>query len=243
MRDELNVRPATFNAAAEVQDHRPATFTVHPPERVEGRFSPSEPLPGGWFNLGDDSTPSIRAGHAFIGPDGQLIPRRGSGDSNSSILIPRRVESIMGEEDRKKYSLAQSNQRAAGGAAYIADQVYAPGQVYEMSEVEMAQKGFKEPVTSPGINRPGYQRGESSADVSPAFTPPLDGYFSPFSPFSPISPFSMPPPPTVHSRPSSLARVSVGSPLARISYMSSASSLEEQDQPPPSDHPSNTRRL
>jgi len=35
---------------------------------------------------------------------------------NSNVYMPRRVESIMGDEDRRKYFVAQSNQKEAGGA-------------------------------------------------------------------------------------------------------------------------------
>lgn len=40
----------------------------------------------------------------------------GSGSAVNSVYMPRRVESIMGDEDRRKYMVAQSNQREAGGA-------------------------------------------------------------------------------------------------------------------------------
>jgi chitin synthase len=37
----------------------------------------------------------------------------------NSVYIPRRVESIMGDEDRRKYFVAQSNQKEAGGAYMV----------------------------------------------------------------------------------------------------------------------------
>ena len=40
----------------------------------------------------------------------------GSGSAVNSVYMPRRVESIMGDEDRRKYLVAQANQREAGGA-------------------------------------------------------------------------------------------------------------------------------
>src|SRR6195952_2256705 len=43
--DDLNVVPETFKAAAEAQKDLP----LQPPDRVEGRFTAPERLPGGWY--------------------------------------------------------------------------------------------------------------------------------------------------------------------------------------------------
>jgi len=116
--DDLNVVPETFHAAAGTY-YQPTP--LQPPDRVEGRFTAAERLPGGWYQQEDDS--SVAVGKVMKpGTRTPLYPRA-SFDSYSSIQsraesihMPRRVESIMGEEDVIRYATAQASQRAAGGA-------------------------------------------------------------------------------------------------------------------------------
>jgi len=51
----------------------------------------------------------------------------------------------MSEEDRKKYAMAQAGQRAAGGAYMMRPPT---GQVYEMTDAEMAKNGWNDSVES-----------------------------------------------------------------------------------------------
>ena len=113
----------TFKAAAEAQNAQLVRVIVplHPPDRVEGRFTAPDRGPGGWYEQFNDSMGSLAAGAVLSnGPVRILQQSRESLDSalsaqtNTSISMPRRVESIMGEEDRKKYAMAQANQREAG---------------------------------------------------------------------------------------------------------------------------------
>jgi chitin synthase len=184
--DELNVVPETFKPAVEARNNQIARKPVplQPPEILEGRFAAAEKLPGGWYEQVNDSLMSVGAGAALAGPSRYPMHSRDSFDSNvsartsnNSVYMPRRVESIMGEEDRKKYAMAQANQRAAGGAYMIG---LPQGHVYETSDAEFHKEGFKEPADSLGHfeGRPGHRRADSynslasgdgsSPDVTPA---------------------------------------------------------------------------
>ncbi|KAK3338369.1 chitin synthase-domain-containing protein [Neurospora tetraspora] len=68
-----------------------------------------------------------------------------TGGNSMSVYMPRRVESIMGEEDRRKYELAQaSSGHLVGNPTRVLGQQQQPppGQVYEFSESELRRAGF-----------------------------------------------------------------------------------------------------
>ncbi|CCC08174.1 CHS7 [Sordaria macrospora] len=70
-----------------------------------------------------------------------------TGANSMSVYMPRRVESIMGEEDRRKYELAQasSGHLVSGNPTRVLgpqQQQPPPGQVYEFSESELRRAGF-----------------------------------------------------------------------------------------------------
>lgn len=130
--EDLEVIPETFRPAAEANKdaqglrHR---VPIQPDDHIEGRFTASERLPGGYYNYENASMGTLpdmmpRNPNA---PHIPLHPRASfdsfvSGTSTSagnSVYMPRRVESIMGEEDRRKYLVAQANQREAGGAYMV----------------------------------------------------------------------------------------------------------------------------
>lgn len=186
--DELNVVPETFKPAAEARNHQLAHKPVplQPPERLEGRFTAAERLPGGWYEQINDSLMSIGASAALAGPSRNPVPSRDSFDSivsaqtsNNSVYIPRRVESTMGEEDRKKYAMAQESQRAAGGA-YMTG--FPPSQVFELSDSELQKEDSKGSIDSLGYfqGRPDHRRVDSYNSLasghgsSPEATPPLE---------------------------------------------------------------------
>lgn len=112
----------------------------------------------------------------------------------------------MSEEDRKKYALAQAGQRAPGGAHMMG----APtGQVYELSEAELAKGGWRDSAESVGAqqSRPPHSRGNSNAsDISPPGTSEGNNTLSV--------------PPTTST---GQARRSGRSPLARVSLVRTAS--------------------
>ncbi|EHL02629.1 putative Chitin synthase D [Glarea lozoyensis 74030] len=154
--DDLNVVPETFKPAADAQSSALVRTGVplQPPDKLEGRFAAAEKLPGGWYLQNNDSLVSQRiGGPSTSGPPRMPIHPRDSFDSNfdsqsstNSVYMPRRVESIMGEEDKKKYAIAQASQRAAGGA-YMTEPFYG-GHVYELTETELSKGGFKDSVES-----------------------------------------------------------------------------------------------
>lgn len=180
--DELNVVPETFKPAAEARHNQIVRRPVplQPPNRLEGRFTAAEKLPGGWYEQVNDSLMSVRAGTALAGASGNPIYSRDSFDSNvsartsnNSVYMPRRVESIMGEEDRKKYAMAQANQRAAGGAYMTGPR----GHVYKISEAELQKEGFKESgdYFDYPKGRLGHRRADSYNSLTSGDGTPLEG--------------------------------------------------------------------
>ncbi|KAF8457600.1 chitin synthase-domain-containing protein [Kalaharituber pfeilii] len=141
--EDLEVIPETFKPAAEARDqgltHRkPTGVSLQPGDHIDGRFAAPELLPDGFYNHYNDSMGTL-PDHLPRNPNAPHIPLhpRASFDSvqsgfttsaGNSVYMPRRVESIMGDEDRRKYLVAQSNQREAGGAYMEEPRDY--GQVY-----------------------------------------------------------------------------------------------------------------
>lgn len=239
MGDELNIIPETFKPAAEAQNAQLVRtgIPLQPPDRIEGRFAAAEKLPGGWYEQTNDSMGSLAAGVMLSGgPSRNLPTTRDSFDSNlsthtsiSSIYMPQRVESIMGEEERKKYAMAQASQREAGGA-YMTGRTQ--GQVYEMSDAELQKGGWKSSVESlvSHHDRPTHLGGNSceyngtaSDKISPEATPPLE--------LSPPGTLTVPQGSSAVSQTSRNGR----SPLARLSLIRTASQVSDvelEDQRP-----------
>ncbi|KAL9001662.1 MAG: hypothetical protein Q9188_005366 [Gyalolechia gomerana] len=141
--DDLNVVPETFKPAIEARhpEKRPGVVPVQPSEHLEGRFVPAERLPGGWYMQNNDSGLTL-PNMLPRNPNAPRIPLhpRDSMDSfitaasaGNSVYMPRRVESIMGDEDRRKYFFAQQAQREPGGY-YMDSGHHDHGQVYEVSD-------------------------------------------------------------------------------------------------------------
>jgi chitin synthase len=121
MGDDLNVVPETFKATADAHGSGSFPVPLQPPERLEGRFAAATQLPGGWYQQGCDSTATVNntipnRPHIPLHPRDSFDSFVSAQSGTNSVYTPRRVESIMGEEDRNKYAMAQANQRAAGGA-------------------------------------------------------------------------------------------------------------------------------
>ncbi|EKD19790.1 uncharacterized protein L3040_001863 [Drepanopeziza brunnea f. sp. 'multigermtubi'] len=181
--DDLNVVPETFKPAAEAQKDLP----LQPSHRVEGRFTAPERLPGGWYHQTNDSLVSMApGGFGAAGNRPNLHPRDSfgseisAGTSTDSVYMPRRVESIMGEEDRKKYAMAQANQKLAGGAYFMTGAGSPSGQVYEMTEADFKRGRWRASVESlescrDGANSPEMVPPPSEAGPSAAFTFPQAG--------------------------------------------------------------------
>lgn len=184
MGDDLNVILETFKPAIAAQNTQLVRGAVplQPPNRLEGRFKAAERGPGGLYQQGNDSMGSLAAGAVLsYGPGRNLQHSRESLDSNlsaqttTSISMPRRVESIMGEEDRKKYSMAQANQRAAGGA-YMTELPQA--NVFELSDTQLKKVDWKKSVESlddqSTPQRASSYNGTASGNNSPDAAIPLE---------------------------------------------------------------------
>lgn len=151
--DELNIKLESFPPAAEGKN----TVPIHPAEGVEGRFAAPEMDPDGYYanaNISGLTIPTTRRTNLNTLPI--ALHPRDSFDSEftsgtNSICLPRRVESIMGEdEDEQKVFMGEEDQR----------------------KVEMARQtrasaslGFD---VSPSPGSIGYDRSRS---LSPARTP------------------------------------------------------------------------
>ncbi|RDL33631.1 Nucleotide-diphospho-sugar transferase [Venustampulla echinocandica] len=230
--DELNVVPETFKPAAEAQKNRMVRTGVPlmPPEQIEGRFTAPERLPGGWYHQDNESIGSTEFGG--FGSSSQWRPpahSRGSFDSgfslptnNSSVYMPRRVESIMGDEDKKKYAMAQATQKAAGGA-YMSGPPR--GKVYEISEAD-PREDWKDSVESFGsyYDRPELRQRDANYSDADVYSSPEAGPSA--------QPLTAPQVPQTASN--NTNRGSGGSPLARANTSgadSNESAIELEEQP------------
>ncbi|KAK4697286.1 chitin synthase, partial [Lecanoromycetidae sp. Uapishka_2] len=141
--DDLNIVPETFKPATLARNptKKVGTVPVQPSEHMEGRFAAAEQLPDGWFQQRNDSgflLPNMLPKEHDAG--NMPIHRRNSWDSIDttaySIYMPRRVESIMGDEDRAKYLIAQQAQQQPRGGAYMRVPTQEQGVVYEMNDAD-----------------------------------------------------------------------------------------------------------
>ncbi|KAI4143632.1 MAG: hypothetical protein L6R39_004501 [Caloplaca ligustica] len=139
--DDLNVVPETFKPAVEARhpEKRPGVVPLQPSEHLDGRFAPAERLPGGWYMQNNDSGLTLpntlprnpNAPHIPLHPRDSMDSFITAASAGNSVYMPRRVESIMGDEDRRKYLFAQQAQREPGGY-YMESNNH--GQVYEVSD-------------------------------------------------------------------------------------------------------------
>ncbi|KAK3491672.1 chitin synthase-domain-containing protein [Neurospora crassa] len=82
-----------------------------------------------------------------------------TGGNSMSVYMPRRVESIMGEEDRRKYELAQASSGhlvASNPTRVLGSQQQGPppGQVYEFAESELRRAGYDCTDSTPEYGQP-----------------------------------------------------------------------------------------
>ena len=190
--DDLNVVPETFKPAVEAQHPGKTVPTVplQPTGHVEGRFAPAEHLPGGWYLQNNDSGLTL----PNMLPRDPNVPRiplhpRDSFDSlvtsaspTNSVYMPRRVESIMGDEDRRKYFFAQQAQQTPTGA-YMSMEVQDHGHVYEMGDDLDNKRAWTESAES--VDSEEYQ----NQDI-PRYSRDMYGRHSPV--FAPKQPAGVP---------------------------------------------------
>ena len=147
--DDLNVVPETFKPAVHEQNpEKPiGSVPLQPTERLEGRFAPAERLPGGWYMQNNDSGLTLpnmmprnpNAPHIPLHPRDSFDSFITSASAGNSVYMPRRVESIMGDEDRRKYLFAQQPQRDS--RLSYAESHHHGGRVYEMNDDGTDHKG------------------------------------------------------------------------------------------------------
>ncbi|KAI0852440.1 glycosyltransferase family 2 protein [Daldinia vernicosa] len=163
--DDLNVVPETFIPAAEVQRRKSkgkeagtvqrSKSNVLPPEKVEGKFAAPEKKANGFYAYPEESTFSFNTPEGSGSGSRYVLRDRDSVDSflttgNNSIYLPRRVESIMGDEDRKKYQMAQASQYNQFVEKSKKFAIPPPGQVYEFSDLELEKRGWDVKVPEGG---------------------------------------------------------------------------------------------
>ena len=167
--DDLNVVPETFKSPADAGNAVP----LQPPGRLEGRFAAPERLPGGWYQQGNDSTTPVGVNPPNLHPQNPARSRESfdslvsAQSATISIYMPRRVESFMGEEDQKKYALAQANQRAAGGA-YMSG-ANPPNQITEISKENFNKGHWSESAESLASDKGSPQHSRATSGNSVTF--------------------------------------------------------------------------
>jgi chitin synthase len=156
--------------------NKPSGSKLQPPDKAEGKFAARERKPNGFYAHTEESFYSVNllAGSSSELPTHRYeLPHRDSwesfmsGTGNNSVYFPRRVESIMGEEDRKKYEMAQQSQynQFLGKSKQFA--VPPAGQVYEIPDAEMSKAGWTDPVGTPySDNVPENHQRQGSASSS-----------------------------------------------------------------------------
>lgn len=158
--DELNIVPETFIPAAEAKGKGKAIGVQRtrskllPPDKAEGKFTAPEKKADGFYTHPEESAYSVNLMSDGLPKSNFDLVHRDSWDSfmtdspgpGNSVYFPRRVESIMGEEDRKKYEMAQANQYNSWVAKSKQYAVPPTGQVYEFSDAELARGGWTDTV-------------------------------------------------------------------------------------------------
>lgn len=177
--DDLNIVPESFIPAATERQEMAmkegklggglgrSKSVLQPPDKVAGKFAAPERTPSGWYRHPDDSMASVGP---FAGTSqfarSKGLAHRDSFDStmsaqtsgNFSVYMPRRVESIMGEEDRRKYELAQASQLSQVANNSRLYQSPPSGQVFEFSETELRRAGFTEAADTLASDKPAHRR-------------------------------------------------------------------------------------
>jgi chitin synthase len=102
--DELNVIPETFKPAMEARHPgRPKVTALQPSAALEGVFAPAEELPGGWYKQSGASETSMpeMLQKARVRPL-RPISFESAASSDYSITLPRRLASMLGEDERRR---------------------------------------------------------------------------------------------------------------------------------------------
>ncbi|MCJ1228002.1 hypothetical protein MMC12_004661 [Toensbergia leucococca] len=189
--DDLNIVPETFKPAIDARHpaKHPSAVPLQPSDHIEGRFAPAERLPGGWYMQNNDSGLTLpnmlprdpNAPHIPLHPRDSFDSFVTSASAGNSVYMPRRVESIMGEEDRRKYFFAQQAQREPGGAYMNGS---CQGHVYDLGDETGNKETWSDSIESLGSKPAMHSRASSYAESnspgsrSPNFTPTNPSHLS-----------------------------------------------------------------
>lgn len=105
--DELNVVPETFKPATEARHPgRPKATALQPSAALEGVFAPGEGSHDGWYKDAEDpeiSMPELVYNSGRLRRLRRLRPVsfESAGSSEDSVTMPRRLASMLGEEERR----------------------------------------------------------------------------------------------------------------------------------------------
>lgn len=136
--DDLNVIPETFKAASKARHPgRPKPTALQPPAALEGVFAPAKELPEGRHrHLKYSEISTMEQVH---NPSSGRCPRPVSFDSAASseysVILPRRLASMLGEEDRRIEVTAE----IAGPSASDGDGLSPRGSLRQSAERGMTQ--------------------------------------------------------------------------------------------------------
>ncbi|KAI1325524.1 family 2 glycosyltransferase [Xylariaceae sp. FL0255] len=154
--DDLNVVPETFKPAAEIQrgnslKEKDVSGGVSrkrskllPPGKIEGRFAAPEKKADGFYTHEEEDYSRFSFNTLAESSRNRLatpLQHRDSWESfqtssgDNSVYLPRRVENIMSDEDRRKYELAQANQYSQFVESSKKYAVPPTGQVYEIGDL------------------------------------------------------------------------------------------------------------
>ncbi|KKY21474.1 putative chitin synthase d [Phaeomoniella chlamydospora] len=123
--NELNIIPETFKEAPELRS-RGLNLHLQPPVTAEGRFAAAESLPGGLYQHSDVSSLTVpRSRHNADAPGMPLHLRSSldsdgtSGSGSYTFYQPRRVESIMAEEEKRQHGDVPRRSPSVGSGSEI----------------------------------------------------------------------------------------------------------------------------
>lgn len=172
--DELNVVPETFRAAHEAR--RAASkresaaasslgrsrSVVRPPDKIDGKFSARQKTASGTYLHPDEL--DVSADDVESGTFARPQPRErdsfdsimSSGSTGFGICTPRRMKLLMGEEDRRKYEIAQQMQTQASEVGNM--QGVLPGR--ELSESPLRRANYLARTNARPLHDQGQDQGQ-----------------------------------------------------------------------------------
>jgi chitin synthase len=166
--------------------HRSSSILLQPPDKLIGKFAAPERTPSGWYEHPDDSMASIGYNltsyptnnphhpHQHTSKRTTAMQRSDSFDStlsahttgNMSVYMPQRVESIMGEEDRRKYELAaQASSQVAANQSSSSSRIWGPASLRRQTTGMVFEVGDGDDTSAAGGSGPASGAGSRAGSV------------------------------------------------------------------------------